>query len=303
MNETILTLNAPSPFHFAHTAYSHGWAVLTPNAWDAERETLRRVQRLGSGAIVLLEAAASADATAVTVRVQHGDPLSTSERVEIETAVAHMLRLDEDFSEFYALCRERGEPWTRLTAGLGRLLRSPTVFEDVVKTICTTNIQWGGTKRMLNELVAAFGEPFPGDGARRAFPTPEAIAAVSPEEFATAVRMGYRAPYVHTLAQQVAAGDLDLEALHDPALPTAEVKQRLLALKGVGPYAAATLLMLLGHYDELAVDTVFRDHVSKTYFGGERPSDKEAQAIYADWGRWKYLAYWFDLWQGLNETV
>ena len=45
-------------------------------------------------------------------------------------------------------------------AGIGRLLRSPTVFEDLVKVICTTNVQWGGTKRMVRELVDAFGLPF-----------------------------------------------------------------------------------------------------------------------------------------------
>jgi hypothetical protein len=76
-----------------------------------------------------------------------------------------------------------------------------------------------------------------------------------------------------------------------------------LAIKGVGSYAAATLLMLLGRYDELAMDTVFRRFVSEKYFDGEQPSDADAQTIYADWGRWKYLAYWFDIWEGLEESL
>ena len=60
--------------------------------------------------------------------------------------------------------------------------------------------------------------------------------------------------------------------------------------------------MLLGRYDELAVDTAFRRFVSRKYFGGQPPpSDAVAQAVYEDWGRWKYLAYWFDIWQGLDE--
>jgi 3-methyladenine DNA glycosylase/8-oxoguanine DNA glycosylase len=44
-----------------------------------------------------------------------------------------MFRLDEDLSEFYAIVRD--DPaldWCAL--GAGRMLRSPTVFEDVVKT-------------------------------------------------------------------------------------------------------------------------------------------------------------------------
>jgi len=107
--------------------------------------------------------------------------------------------------------------------------------------------------------------------------------------------MGYRAPYVHELASRVASGDLDLELLLDPGLPTETVKKRLLAIKGVGPYAAATLLALLGHYDDLAIDTVFRDLVRKRYFDGQAVTDGEAKAVYAKWGRWQYLAYWLDL--------
>ena len=60
-----------------------------------------------------------------------------------------MLRLDEDFAEFHALCKSRGGVWQNINRGVGRLLRSPTVFEDLVKVICTTNVQWGGTKRMV----------------------------------------------------------------------------------------------------------------------------------------------------------
>ena len=99
------------------------------------------------------------------------------------------------------------------------------------------------------------------------------------------------------LAQRVATGDLDLEALRSSELPTTELKKRLLAIKGVGNYAAANMLMLLGRYDELAIDTVFRAFVGQKYFGGTYPTDKEAQAIYDEWGEWKYLAYWFDVWE------
>jgi 3-methyladenine DNA glycosylase/8-oxoguanine DNA glycosylase len=175
-------------------------------------------------------------------------------------------------------------------------MRSPTFFEDAVKTICTTNIQWGGTKRMVADLVTVCGQSHPDNQALRAFPTPDAIAALPLEQFATGVNLGYRAPYVHILATHISRGDLDAGIFSDPELSTAELKKELLAIKGVGPYAATNLLMLLGRYDELAVDTVFREFVGRKYFSGNRPSDKDAMGIYEDWGRWKYLAYWFDIW-------
>lgn len=303
--KTQITLPAPVPFDFTASAYSHGWAVLAPNAWDTERRTIGRAEQLPGGEVVLLEVGEQkrAGTPAVEILVKHTGELTSADRADIATKIAHMLRFDEDFSEFYALCAARGGPWTRLIQGQGRLLRSPTLFEDVVKTICTTNIQWGGTKRMLSDLVAAYGAPYAEEPARRAFPRPEAIAAVPLELFAESVRMGYRAPYVHELATKAATGVLDLEALQKSDMPTPELKKELLRIKGVGNYAAATLLMLLGRYDELAVDTIFRDFVSKKYFGGEYPPNGEAEQIYADWGRWKYLAYWFDIWEGLDEEL
>jgi 3-methyladenine DNA glycosylase/8-oxoguanine DNA glycosylase len=304
MASSDLRLAPDAPFDFEGTAYSHGWVVLAPNAWEEDTATLRRVHRLASGRVVLLEIARSeAAGEGVSVRVEHRGRLTARERGAVETDVAHMLRLDEDLEPFYALCRRRGEPWARVCGGLGRLLRSPTLFEDAVKTLCTTNVQWGGTKRMVKGLVDAFGEPWPADPALRAFPTAEALAAVPPDRFAARTSLGYRAAYVHGLARRVASGELDLDALARSGLPTSQLRSELLAIKGVGPYAAATLLMLLGRYDELAVDSVFREFVAEKYFGGERPSDAEARAVYEDWGEWKYLAYWFDLWEGVTEGL
>jgi 3-methyladenine DNA glycosylase/8-oxoguanine DNA glycosylase len=51
----------------------------------------------------------------------------------LTTTVEHMFRLDEDLSGFYELVREDDLAWVVL--GAGRMLRAPTVFEDVVKTI------------------------------------------------------------------------------------------------------------------------------------------------------------------------
>jgi hypothetical protein len=39
-----------------------------------------------------------------------------------------------------------------------------------------------------------------------------------------------------------------------------------------------------------------RDFVARKYYAGRNPTEKEAFKIYADWGDWKFLAYWFDIW-------
>jgi 3-methyladenine DNA glycosylase/8-oxoguanine DNA glycosylase len=294
---TELQLTPKPPFDFERTVRSHGWVSLVPNSWNAERQALERAERLRSGRVVLLTVSSSGTRQdpLVEIEVDHCGDLLREERKEISASVAWMVRADEDLSAFYAECEARGGPWLAVASGQGRLLRSPRLFEDVVRTILTTNIQWGGTVRMVSSLVQRMGEPFPGDGSLRAFPTAAAIAAMPLDDFCAAARLGYRGRYVHELAARVVTGALDLEALRDSAVPTADLRKRLLAIKGVGRYAAATLLMVLGRYEDLAVDTEFRQFVTQKYFAGQPVSDKLMMAVYDDWGRWKYLAYWFDL--------
>src|SRR5690606_5323683 len=127
-----------------------------------------------------------------------------------------------------------------------------------------------------------------------AFPTPGAIATAGPRFLEQEVRLGYRSDYLWELATAVAEGRRDLQAFEDPTLPTKELRRALLDIKGIGSYAAATLLMLLGRYEELAIDTEMRAFVAKKYFHGQRVSEAQIRVIYAPWGRWQYLAYWFD---------
>jgi 3-methyladenine DNA glycosylase/8-oxoguanine DNA glycosylase len=305
IHTTTLKLQPIAPFDFYYTAYSHGWVLLLPNHWDENSQTLQRVERLTGGKVVLLSLSGekSAKGPVVRIEVNHTKSLTKNEEKEIVSAVKYMLRLDEDLSEFYKICLQQSDRWKKLSTGLGRLFRSPTLFEDIVKTICTTNIQWGGTKRMIEELVSSFGEKYPGDPHLRAFPTPESIAKVSLESFSKKVRMGYRTEYIHLLAKQLSSREMNPKAFLDPQISTPDLKKRLLEIKGIGNYAAATLLMILGRYDELPTDTVFRDFVSEKYFKGKKVSDKKALSIYEKWGEWKYLAYWFELWQKHNENV
>ena len=93
------------------------------------------------------------------------------------------------------------------------MLRSPTVFEDVVKTVCTTNCAWSATVRMVDALVTHLGEPaLGGDGPlSNAFPSPAAMAAAPESFYRDVVRAGYRGAYLTGSRGAVAGGELDLE--------------------------------------------------------------------------------------------
>jgi N-glycosylase/DNA lyase len=204
-----------------------------------------------------------------------------------------MLRLDEDLSGFYAAAGE--EPvlaW--VTRGAGRMLRSPTVFEDVVKTICTTNCAWSGTVRMVSTLVGSLGLAAPGASDRRAFPDAAAMASAGEEFYRDVARAGYRGAYLRALSEDVASGDLDLEALGDPELPDAEVAERLLALPGVGPYAMAHVMMLLGRYRRLILDSWTRP-TYRRLSGRPRVTDKGIERAFRRYREFAGLAFWLTL--------
>lgn len=286
----------PNPFDFEATATQHGWVMLRPFEWQPETAELSRVHRLARGKVVRLRLRDGDQNPAFVVRVHvdSADPLTPADENEIRRAVRRMLRLDEDLSDFYHLAAQMNGWQLRLRPGGGRLLRCPTLFEDIVYTLCTTNITWSGTIRMVDRLTTHLGEPFPERPEWRAFPTPAAIASAGAEFLRQETGLGYRSSYVWELAAAVVEGRLDLARLEDPTLPTDALHDELRQLKGVGPYAAATLLMILGRYDTLAIDTELRAHACQKYFNGEPASEAQIRSIYAPWGAWQYLAYWFD---------
>ncbi|MBM3126970.1 MAG: DNA-3-methyladenine glycosylase 2 family protein [Chloroflexi bacterium] len=291
---THLSLPTTPDFDFPSTITSHGWVVLLPNVYDKETYSFSRIEALPGGQAARLTVS-SITQNQVKITVESPDELLPSDKKHIKQKVRHMLRLDEDYTDFYVQCQAKGAVWAGLACGQGRMLRSPSLFEDLVKVICTTNIQWGGTKRMVRELVDAYGTPFTPQPELKAFPAPQAIASDSLDAFKGKVNLGYRAAYIHELSVRVADGSLDLSELADDTAPTAEIRKKLKGIKGIGDYAATSMLMLLGRYDEIPTDTVFRDHMRKNHAAEGDFDLKQALAVYEDWGCWKALAYWFEM--------
>jgi 3-methyladenine DNA glycosylase/8-oxoguanine DNA glycosylase len=131
----------------------------------------------------------------------------------------------------------------------------------------------------------------------KAFPTPQAIAASSPEFLKEKIRVGYRAPAIHQLAVRVASGTFDVESLKTSDLPTLELRKELLKINGVGPYAAANLLLILGRSDFIPIDSWALKLVSHEWYRGKAVTPKDVEKRFEKWGEFKGLAYWFWDWK------
>jgi 3-methyladenine DNA glycosylase/8-oxoguanine DNA glycosylase len=274
------------PVDLWRTLASHGVADLAPNSLDEESRTLETTLPLPRGRARTVRIGAGRPGFA---RVQ-GENIAARDAVVLAETARKMLRLDADLSGFYAVAGADPDlDWA--AAGAGRMLRSPTVFEDVVKTICTTNCAWSATVRMVRALVTELGIEAP--GGSRTFPTSQAMAEAGERFYKDVVRAGYRGPYLRSLASDVADGTLDLEALNDPGLPDDEVAVRLLALPGCGPYATAHMMMLLGRYSRLILDSWTRPKYAK--LRGRKASDKTIERRFRPYRDYAGLAFWLYL--------
>ena len=280
-------LPTPPDFSFHETLNAHGWRCLPPFLWHDDTQTLERVEHLPGG-VALLHIQADGDAVAV-----EWDGAGDAD--EVGQRVRRMLQMDVPIGEFHAYCAARPELANVAACRQGRMLRSPTLWEDAVKVITTTNTTWAQTIAMCARLSKAFGSPLPQEPSRCSFPSPAQVAAVPFGEFAAEARMGYRNAYVHALATMVAGGTLDLEALQDEALAADVLRKRLLSLPGIGPYAAACLMLYLGRPEHVNADSWARTLVGKEL--GRPVTDKDVYAFFAEHGAWRGLVYTFYPWK------
>ena len=276
-------------FNFRRTVMSHGWCELLPFSFAAKTWTLTRVLDLDESAPVTVKIRGTARA----IKIKAARRLSQKNVARVVRDVRHMFRLDDDVASFYELVSGDSEFAWIPAQGAGRLLRSPTVFEDLVKMICTTNCSWALTDKMVNGLVNYLGRESP-DG-RRTFPTPQAMALMPLKFYRDEIRAGYRAPYFKELADRVASGSLDVEQWLGSELPTTALKKEIKQVKGAGDYAAENLLKLLGRYDGLALDSWTRAKFAKVRNKGRPANDKKIARFYSRFNSWRGLALWCDL--------
>ena len=127
------------------------------------------------------------------------------------------------------------------------------------------------------ERLARIG---PQVGGRHCFPTPSEIRALGVEELGEITGLGYRAPYLHELASAIDDGQVEPERWREASLDSAEIERQILELKGFGPYAAANMLKLLGHYERLAIDSSVRETFRVRINDGVKPSDDDIERHY-----------------------
>ncbi len=284
-----LRLAVPAPFEFPLVVKGHGWFDLAPHRWDDREERLDTALFFEGQAIDCRIRTATAG---LRVEVESRSRLDRAALERLRRVLRRMLRLDEDLTGFWRLCRRfPGTRWAARRGG-GRLLRSATLFEDLMKLLFTTNCSWSLTRALTANLVAACGPRTP--GGARAFPTPEILGDRDERFWRDEVRAGYRAASAVELVARFLDGRLDpvrLESIRDADL----LRSELLALRGFGPYAAGQAARLLGLYQDLAIDSWCRARIMELEGMTKVPTDRSIARRYAAFGDHAGLGLWMDL--------
>ena len=293
------TLRVPSDFNLARDACSYGYFLLAPNYWDVAHQSLSRVLDLPGGACFVV--VTQPKGAGAPLRVNTSRAVTRADRVAAEALLARMLRLTEDESEiagFHAV-----DPRWK-ASGRGRLFRSPTMFEDVIKTVTSCNVTWPSTVQMNKRLCETLGAPvrLSPTVVARGFPSAAKIARTRPQTLRARCRVGYRDQRIVQLAQLFAKADtkrgVAATTMQDPATSDDAVHDMLIELPGIGPYAAANIMQLLGRYSRLPLDTESVRH-GKTFLnmtGESKDVMKQVKAHFAPFGRHAFRAYWLEMW-------
>jgi DNA-3-methyladenine glycosylase II len=270
--------------------------------WDGQ--TYRRVLMVQDQPVeVAVTQTGSLASPLLTVRASCAQPPQELP-ARLAPLLTKMLGLNADLAPFYRLAAAdaRLHPLAERFRGF-KPPRFPSVFEALTNAIACQQLSLTLGIHLLNRLAAAHGPVFEGTAAPgQAFPRPQDLAGLSPDDFRALGFSRSKGRAIIAVAQNLAAGDLDLENLDTQE--KAAALNHLLAFKGVGRWTAEYVLLRgLGHWSVFPGDDVgARRHLS-AWLQQPEPLDYEAvQRLLARWHPFGGLIYFHFLLSGLAEA-
>ncbi len=256
-----MKLAISQPFNLAESLESgqaHRWRKLDDGLYSGV---------LGSHLIHLRQDGAAVEYQAVSTTGLPSDDA-------IDRLLHSYFRLDDDIAAIYNdICRDRRvADMVARYPGLRILRQEP--WECTVAFICSATSNIPRIHQNMEAMAQSLGHPLQLAGeTRHTFPTPEQLAAAG-AGFLRELGLGFRAPYVAGVAQQVTDGQLNLDELIRQPYPDA--KSRLMECRGIGAKIADCIAVFaLEKLDAFPVDVWVRRALAEWYFPMQKkPPDK-----------------------------
>lgn len=159
--------------------------------------------------------------------------------------------------------------------GYGIRILNQGMFETVISFIISANNGITRIKNSIRIISQRYGQ-FIGEYMGReyyTFPKPEVLAKVDPQELREYARVGFRDVRIVEASKMVADGFLNYES--DQKLSTAELKEKLMQMPGIGPKVADCVLLFTYHRRETFPVDVWIKRVMETLFIGHEVPKKQ----------------------------
>ena len=262
------------------TVKSHGWVNLPPFIWNEQKKRLHRHENMDGKQVELILAQKNEK---MMCSCYSSSVLSKFDKSLLRERFLYMMGHEIQLDGFISLAKTLDPQIYKLAnRGWARFLRGTSLFEDVVKTLFTTNASWQFTQLMCRRLLEECPRQDQTIQNSLFFPSLEEISEISVSVLEKKCKLGYRAQYLKNVARAF------MEKDSFAGWSTSEVLSYLKGVKGLGEYSINHIGMLLGKYDQIPVDSEVRGYFRQV----GRPENREfIYSHYQNWHPYEFLAY------------
>lgn len=214
----------------------------------------------------------------------------------VRTYIEDWFDLTADLKTFYEIARQDSvlHQLCQKYQGL-RMVGMPNLFESLVWSVIGQQINLNFAYALKQRLVHTFGKSITFQGETfYALPTPETLAALKIEDFQPYQFSRGKAQYIINISKAFADGTLSQQSLS--SLSYDEIRQQLIAIKGVGNWTANySMMKSLKSYDAFPVEDVGLQNAVKNQYGlAAKPSIADLHQMATLWPGWRgYATFYF----------
>lgn len=226
-----------------------------------------------------------------SVELTLDEPSSVADTARLGQLARHMLGLNQPVDAFIAAHHDHPQLGPLLATHPGRRVpQTATPFEALTWAITGQQISLGAAVAARRKLIRLAGTAQA--GGPWCYPDAPSLAARHVEELRQAGFSQGKAETLIALSRQVADGTLPLDDwLARPALPVDEIRERLLAIRGIGPWTVDYgLLRGFGWVNgSLHGDAAVRRKLQHLLGSTEAVGERQAAAWLSEFSPWRAL--------------
>jgi DNA-3-methyladenine glycosylase II len=260
----------------------------------AEGRYLRALAGPGGPCVVTATQAAGADVLDLVVYTPAGPAADAALVPGVAETVARMLGTQVDLAGFYAAARAVPRLYPLVVQAEGvKPPRYPTLWEAICNAVVFQQVSIDAAMTIMRRFVAHCSAPVTfGETTLYPFPTAEAALTADPAGLRAQGLSGAKVRTLQDLADLLLAGTLTAAELD--ALPTPAALARLTALRGIGPWTAAVIMLRgFGRLDVFpAGDSGARRSMAGLLGVAEGERGVDGAAILAALGPWRGMLYY-----------